>query len=92
MYTGIYRCADPNADGSKIIFDKSLGLTPHNNRPWELVAVARIPEGASFQAHKDASTTHFLVVNSEPVSAMDIPLGEAGPLIVWHRGVVPVGS
>ena len=92
MYTGIYRCIDLYPGGAEAIFDVSMRHIPHNEVPWEMVAVARIPDGVEFQTYKDASTTHFLMVDGKPVYAMDILLGKAGPLIVWHRGVVPQGG
>ena len=92
MYIGIYRCTSPYPSGPTVIFDVSLRNFPNNEVPWELVAVARIPDGAEFQTIKDANTIHFLKFNKERVYAMDILLGKAGHLIVWHRGVVSQGG
>ena len=92
MNTGIYRCIDLSPGGAEVIFDVSMRLEPHNHVPWELVAVARIPDGVEFQMYKDASTTHFLMVDGKPVYAMDILLGKTWPLLVWHRSVVPQGG
>ncbi len=84
MYAGIYRVIDLSS-GYRLIFDVSIREHPYRQERWELVAVIQIPDGAAFQAEADNSTTHYLAIRGEKFHAMDILLGRAGPLVVWHR-------
>lgn len=88
LHTAIYHRAGTLPDEVTEIFDLSMRLGSHNGFPWELVAVARIPDGSILTTDPDANHTHFLQIGEERFYARDVLLGKAGPIIVWHRGMI----
>ena len=84
MYVGIYR----STHTGHIEFDQTVLQPGNNSEGWRIIAVAETKLGVELKrVNPDQYNVWYMTVGEAEYTAQQVLEGDAGRIIVWHRGM-----